>query len=123
MADEQKEALKRTVLWMLVGFYMGVIFFLSSQPEPLGISLPNGLDKVVHLIEYAVLAVIVLLSCKASGVKHYEIVSVIWASIYGLIDEVHQFYVPGRTASAGDLVADIIGAFLGVFLYRLWKNR
>jgi VanZ family protein len=33
--------------------------------------------------------------------------------LYGITDEIHQYYVPGRVASIGDIAADCIGAFLG----------
>ena len=35
------------------------------------------------------------------------------AVLYGLGDEVHQSFVPGRDASVGDVVADAAGALLG----------
>jgi VanZ family protein len=35
------------------------------------------------------------------------------AVLYGLSDEVHQSFIPGRDASVGDVVADALGALLG----------
>lgn len=43
-----------------------------------------------------------------------------FTSFYGILDEFHQLYVPGRSADFYDIIADIIGAsiFLGLQLYR-----
>lgn len=38
------------------------------------------------------------------------------ASAYGVIDEIHQSFVPGRTCTLPDWIADTIGAFLGAVL-------
>jgi VanZ family protein len=38
---------------------------------------------------------------------------VLVSSLYGVIDEVHQFYVPGRDCNVWDWLADTLGAFLG----------
>ena len=38
------------------------------------------------------------------------------AGIYGVLDEVHQRFVPGRMPDALDVLADLIGAVLGVYL-------
>ncbi len=35
------------------------------------------------------------------------------ATLYAVTDELHQAFVPGRTPSVGDWVADAMGAALG----------
>ena len=35
------------------------------------------------------------------------------AAVYGVSDELHQSFVPGRTADGADVVADAVGAVLG----------
>jgi VanZ family protein len=42
--------------------------------------------------------------------------------LYGVADEVHQMYVPERTADLYDVVADGTGALLFVLLY-WWRFR
>ncbi len=39
-----------------------------------------------------------------------------FSGLYGLSDEIHQFYVPGRSADPYDLIADISGAAISVLL-------
>ncbi len=53
--------------------------------------------------------------------------AVLLASLYGVSDEVHQAYVPGRSADLFDWVADTVGAGVGVgvtvLVVRLWVRR
>ena len=54
------------------------------------------------------------LSLKKSGLKKsLFIAAIIFAGIYGITDEIHQYFVPGRYSSAGDVAADFFGAILG----------
>jgi len=39
---------------------------------------------------------------------------VVFSVLYGVSDEIHQIYVPGRTPDSLDVVADAVGAALGV---------
>jgi len=36
------------------------------------------------------------------------------ASFYGIFDEVHQMYVPGRSAELKDWIADVAGVLLAI---------
>ncbi len=38
------------------------------------------------------------------------------------IDEIHQFLVPGRTGSVGDVGIDVLGAWLGLAVWRRWST-
>ena len=44
------------------------------------------------------------------------------AFLYGLTDEIHQAFVPGREASALDVMADGAGAMIGSRLF-VWTRR
>ncbi|MDR3334109.1 MAG: VanZ family protein [Treponema sp.] len=93
------------------------IWFLSSQstlPQPKGIL---GFDKVQHLIAYAAFAGAIglwfSLDQEKGRVFRTMLVIVVIASVYGISDEIHQYFVPGRNASVWDWVADTLGAILG----------
>ena len=98
--------------------YCGMIFALSSQSEPPAgdwglLDLP-GMDKVAHGILYAGLAGLVSLGLWRSNETPRAPVlfwlPILFAVLYGLSDEVHQLYVPGRTFEWMDLLADGLGA-------------
>lgn len=110
--------------------WMGIIFALSAQerlPQPdLGFIWQ---DKVQHAAAYAVLAFLtfsaaaLLRRLRRSGVMLFGI-TLAWAALYGLSDEWHQSFVPGRDASALDWLADVIGAaiaLLALSLLRRWR--
>ncbi|MBR4011522.1 MAG: VanZ family protein, partial [Spirochaetaceae bacterium] len=40
-------------------------------------------------------------------------------SIYGIIDEIHQSFTPGRSSTISDWIADTLGALFGSFVFYL----
>jgi VanZ family protein len=48
--------------------------------------------------------------------KYFMAAALIISSIYGLLDEIHQRFVPGRNSEFLDWVADSLGAAAGVFI-------
>jgi len=106
--------------WGPVILVMAAIFALSSTARiP---DLPGGTDKQVHGFTYGVLA---LLAARALTRGHLPALSAgvaaqAWliATLYGATDELHQAFVPGRTADVLDLAADAAGAF--AVLSALW---
>jgi VanZ family protein len=96
---------------------MAAIFVASSIPN-LGPLPADVSDKTAHLGAYAVLGVLLMRSI--SGVRWDGCTAsaavMAWglATAYGLTDEWHQLFVPGRMPSTGDIVADTAGAAIGV---------
>ena len=122
MHNKQVNIRKAVMLWLGTAGYMGLIFFLSSQ-EKLGITLPANSDKIVHAFAYMLLGLLFYMSLRASGAGNYLFVAAfLLACIYGISDEIHQFFVPGRYASLGDVIADAVGALAGSFIGNFLKN-
>ena len=66
------------------------------------------------MLAYIPLAYLLCMSLRESGMKKYAFIAAfVLASIYGITDELHQSMVPGRDATAGDVAADTVGAFIG----------
>ncbi|HLZ32550.1 MAG TPA: VanZ family protein [Nitrospira sp.] len=112
--------------WLPVVGYAALIFYLSSLPHPEE-KLPKILfekvgDKLLHLVEYAVLGVLCYRAfSRAAGpgvARRAVILSIAAASFYGMTDEVHQAFVPFRESSWLDWVADTAGAAAGVLAVR-----
>ena len=100
--------------------YALVIFALSSQPNPLPF-VPQGFfthDKLLHTLEYAVLGALLAPALRFAGMgpRGALLAAATLGSLYGATDEIHQAFVPGRTADALDWVADTLGAGLGALL-------
>jgi VanZ family protein len=94
---------------------MGTIFFLSHQPGD-SIDLGNfpGIDKVAHLAVYGLLALTVILAHSASARKKTPtavcLSTCVICLLYGISDEFHQSFIPGRFVSGADVLADMVGA-------------
>ena len=101
---------------------MALIFFLSSLSDIEG--LPGGAsDKSWHMAGYAGLGVLLLIPLadgKLGGVTWRRAgTAVALATLYGVSDETHQAFVPGRSADALDVVADCAGAAAGAGMVAL----
>lgn len=103
-------ALNRLLLWAPVVVWAGVIFLFSSVPD-LGTDLGSW-DligrKIAHALEFALLGALVLRAVRRPAI------AVALGSFYGLTDEVHQAFVPGRVGSPLDWAIDTVGVVLGV---------
>lgn len=102
------------IVWMLF------IFYLSSIPTS-GIG-PSGFWRFVffkslHLIEYAVL----FLLFRLAGVSNKH--SLLFSYIYAISDELHQYFVPGRSGMIRDTFFDFTGAFLAYIFLSLTQSR
>jgi VanZ family protein len=104
-------------LWKLAGAWAAVIFVLSSIP---GRSFPKyqvlSYDKVLHALVYSVLGGLCFLALRRTWpMKTSRLLglSVLLATAYGLSDEFHQLFVPGRCADLHDALADCIGGLIG----------
>lgn len=108
---------------LVLALYCGLIFTLSAMSTvptpPLGIEWG---DKVVHGCAYALM---MLLAFRAARLRpeHRLLLTqlgIAWlfTALYGVSDEYHQSFVPGRTSEFADWVADASGAALaGLFIY------
>lgn len=103
-----------------VALYALAIVLVSSQSE-----LPKTRvwDKAAHFAEYTILAFLIgraiwllrpMAPTRAMGI------AVALSTAFGLSDEIHQYFVPNRDASFGDLVADFLGSVAGVVVWYGW---
>lgn len=110
--------------------YSGLLWWMSSQPQALA---PEVNDKVAHVLAYALLGALWARAwwfCTTDSVHRIAVTSIALAAGYGVVDELHQSFVPGRTASMADALADLVGAIggtlivLGAYsLTRAWARR
>ena len=114
--------------WSLPVLYMGLIFYLSSLSKPPMPELEwDAIDKVYHLIEYAVLGFLVGRALLNASPKIFRfspwISAFLLGSLYAASDEWHQSFVVGRYSSITDWIADCLGCVLGVLAMYVWYQR
>ena len=115
--------LSKIDIFMRLSFIIcaSLIFFLSSQAKlPSPIKPFFGLDKVFHTIAFGAFAFTLTFWFKTekwiNNAKKYVLLVICITVLYGLSDEIHQYFVPNRSSSVYDLLADTLGAFLAVGL-------
>jgi VanZ family protein len=111
--------------WFPALFFMTVIFVFSSQS---GDNLPNFLSwdyaikKMGHATGYGLLALSYFHYLKYDPKKYW--LAWLLAIIFSATDEFHQSFVPGRHASAFDvLVFDNLGAAFALWLHFIYGSK
>jgi VanZ family protein len=98
------------------------IWYLSSQPvlpKPAGLL---GFDKFQHFLAYFALAAAIALWFPREKWRRglgLPALTAALASLYGLIDEIHQSFVPSRNCSMGDWFSDTLGALAAAAAVKL----
>lgn len=113
--DRQK---KKTVALVVLVVYWLILFLGTTLPSSSLPDTPSG-DKINHFAGYAVLSFLLFTWFRLkdeSGTADIKLLqkSFIIASVYGVLDEVHQLLIPGRFFEWYDILADINGAALGL---------
>lgn len=100
--------------WIAPALWAVLIELLTSWPSPPTFGAPSGSDKVGHFALFAVFAYLVLRATNVGKpTPKSMILTMIVLSVWAALDEAHQLFIVGRTASVGDWVADVVGVGLG----------
>lgn len=125
--------------YFLLIFWMGVIFYLSNQPD-LKFGFESQIDfilrKAAHITEYGILTFLawrafavgketeflkgnsiskmpdsakILLGNSVSKPVRFLIYAIIFSVLYAASDEYHQVFVSGRVGSPMDVLIDSVG--------------
>lgn len=153
LGNELGYRMKKWIWWIVVGVYMGTIFYLSHQPatnsnelstnitivitetvsqltKTEGISLSEWnhlVRKNTHFFAYMGLALLVWRAMSHHVTGRWTYLSA-WGivTVYAMTDEFHQLYVPGRGGQLSDVVLDSSGAATGLlflFLFRYLSRK
>lgn len=110
MRDTIPRAKLRLLPWLAVVGWMGAIFVGSSVP---GSQVPGRFGSLGHFGEYAILGALLVLALTS---PKRALMAVALASAYGITDELHQLFVPGRCSDPVDWLVDTLGAMVGVYV-------
>jgi len=120
---DMRSKMNRLLVVSLVALvsYMTLIFYLSGQPADVsaGVEILEMPRIILHVGEYAVLGLLVnsVMMQVSSRVLRSVFFSSAFCCLYGVTDEIHQFFVPTRCFDIFDILADTIGGIAGaVFL-------
>lgn len=113
---------KALLAWLPVVAWAAVIFFVSAQPKAAfeRIGLTSELIALVgHFLTYAILMSLLVVAFRFGSrlpARIIYLVAFILVALYGLSDEYHQSFVPGRTATLVDWIVDLAGAAAAWFI-------
>jgi VanZ family protein len=113
-------------------FWAALIFWNSSRSN---IHLPNyffkNLDKIIHFGIYFILGYLITRALSGGEFKNLTCkifsLSILLGILYGMSDEYHQLFVPGRSMDLFDLLADVAGIIIAqvaiYFHYQKTESR
>lgn len=105
--------------------YLAFIYWLSAHPKLPAPILFSWQDKLYHAGAYFLMGLFAWRCFRYfnADFRTQLLLSLAFCSVYGITDEWHQYFVPGRSSSAGDWLADSIGAALAVGVIALVKGQ
>ena len=124
MSDSRPSRSSHVPRCALLAAWCGLVWYLSDQPDPgesvgILVKLP---DWLLHGVEFAVGGFLARHALRPL-VGARALVPLLFCIAWALLDELHQSFVPGRDPSWTDVLADVVGAQLGVLAHAAWSAR
>lgn len=97
------------------------VYTVSSIPSPNIPALGIHTDKVIHFGVFGTLCWLghIAFHHQPNGVlkKYSLLTAILFTMAFGMSDEFHQMFTPGRTADIFDIVADTVGGLVYSAIY------
>ncbi len=109
--------------WLPLTLHALFIFWASSLSHPAEYfpAIIFGVnDKVLHAFLYAVFGILLYRAILCAGISIINplLLAMLGSGMYAASDEWHQLFVPLRNADGWDVLADILGASVGIYSWR-----
>ena len=97
--------------------WAAVILVMTSWPgSGVDHKLVDGTDKVAHFSVYFVLGLLTWRALLPPRAPKVVLIALGCIYVFGMLDEIHQAWVPFRDSSVFDWLADVLGSSVGFFL-------
>jgi VanZ family protein len=128
MPDTAKSKLRNLLIcWLPLIIYGLIIYIQSDHPSPEEIPSWTFLDKILHFGAYGLMGILFFRAYETLPLRNNKsvliLISIGSATLYGISDEIHQYFVPFREAEIMDVIANTMGSACGVYFYHLWKTQ
>ena len=110
-------------------FWAIVLFIFSSIHHPPQVKLFISFDdKFKHVVVYCIFGFFIARAfynqMRYSSLKrNLFLFTLLLGTLYGISDEFHQYFVPGRSSDILDVVADSIGTTIGFLIFHFWRKK
>ncbi len=107
---------RRQIYFTLLILWVALTFLLTSIPNP-RFEVPFAhADKVAHFGIYGVMGFLCALWRRESGrpARGAALTALFVVTLVGAVDEIHQYWIPGRSMEFIDWLADAAGGGMGV---------
>jgi len=99
--------------------YWFALLIGTSLPSDVSVEIFELSDKLKHFLAYLILAFLLGLNLHFQGKwefasKNYIFITLLITVLYGAADEIHQIWIPNRSAEFYDWFADLLGSLLGI---------
>lgn len=120
--------LRKTLVYRLpVIAYCGFIFWQSSSASFESLPTFAFSDKIMHLGGYGLLGALVFRALEQESLnlsrRGIILVAIVFSTLFGVSDEIHQGFVAERCADIFDAVGDFLGCTLGVLVYARLRGQ
>ncbi len=119
---EKRNALSWTITILIAVF---VFYFSSLTFEGIGggIGDTNWMAILYHILIFFFLSLFFFISF-IRGKENWKLIlfGILILLSYGIIDEIHQFFVPGRFSTFTDVIFDFIGILFALIVYLISLN-
>ena len=109
--------------WAPPALWATALVTATSWPNPDVPQVGHG-DKLVHLLLYGILAwLLARAEPTLATIRRRAALTTLGLACFAALDEWHQDFVPGRSASTADWAADTVGAAAGLGLAAALRRR
>lgn len=107
-------------IWAIIILYLSA----TAVPELKIDFLLFGQDKINHFAAYSLLTVLMswgVWKIQKAFKRKVLLIVLIISSTYGILMEIMQYlFFPNRYFDYGDIIANILGSILGIFIIRIY---
>ncbi len=145
--NRMKQKLKQVMKWLLLLFWLGFIFSMSSENGDISSHTSSQVFKMLesylpvinqnidfwtllirkgaHILEYFILGILIFEVIKEYRLSNKEILlfSLLLSLLCATMDEIHQLFVVDRAGRIMDVAIDSIGYVLSICLLFLKKDK
>ena len=116
-------AVSKGLLYRILRFIAAPVFSNESDIPGFVQAADGVFRKCAHFSIYIVFGIFMFFFIREFNVKKPFLISVPLVFIYAVSDEIHQYFIPGRSCEFRDMMIDLSGAVLGTLIIYLIKKR